>query len=83
MMRCLFKVGIPLEHKLGITSHLGMIWGTRSFPQVALLHFVFLSTWYVVFRDSLELPKGSQATCRVGLGTLGDSGTNAVYRASS
>ena len=48
-----------------------------------MLHFVFHWSWYAVFRDSLELPKGSQATCCVGLGTLGASGTNAVYRALS
>ena len=48
-----------------------------------MLDLVFLQTWHVVFRDLLDFPKGSQATCHVGLGTLVGSGTNAVYRASS
>ena len=54
-----------------------MIWGTRSFPRVAVLDLVLLSTWDGVLRESLELPKGSQATCRVWWGTWDGSGANA------
>ena len=43
-----------------ISSHLEKIWGTRSFPRVALLNLVFLQTWVVVLGESLELPKGSK-----------------------
>ena len=54
-----------------------MICGTRSFSQVAVLDLVFLSTWDGVLRESLELPKGSQATCHVWWGMQDGSGANA------
>ena len=41
LLRSLWKVGIPLESNPG-NSHLKMIWGTRSFPRVAVLNLVFL-----------------------------------------
>ena len=42
LLRCLWKVGLPLQSKQGISSHLETIWGARSFPQVAVLKFMFL-----------------------------------------
>ena len=53
-----------------------MICSTWSFSRVAVLNLVFLSTWDGVLRESLELPKGSLATCRVWWGMQDGSGAN-------
>ena len=45
-----------------------MIWGARNFPQAALLKLMILYTWDYCLRESLEFPKGSQATCSVWCG---------------
>ena len=42
LLRCLWKVGLPLKLNPGIQLHLEMIWGAQSFPRVAVLKFVFL-----------------------------------------
>ena len=42
LLRCLWKVAIPLEAKAGISYHLEMIWGTRSFSRVTVLNLMFL-----------------------------------------
>ena len=42
LLRCLWKVGIPLQSKPGIRSNLETIWGAWSFTPVAVLKLVFL-----------------------------------------
>ena len=42
LLRCLCKVGLLFYQSQGISSHLEMIWGTRSFPRSAVLKLVFL-----------------------------------------
>ena len=42
LLRCLWKDGLHFSRSQGIRSHLEMIWGTRSFPRVAVLKLVFL-----------------------------------------
>ena len=37
----------------------------RNIPQPALLKLMILYTWDGCLRESLEVPKGSQATCSV------------------
>ena len=44
LLRCLGKVGLPLQSKTGNHSHREMIWGARNFPQVALLKLMILYT---------------------------------------
>ena len=46
-------------------SHPEMIWGARNIPQAALLKLKILYTSDGCLRESLEVPKGSQATCSV------------------
>ena len=41
-LRCLWKFGSPLHQRLGISSHLDPIWGTRSFPRFAVPKLIFL-----------------------------------------
>ena len=43
-LRCWWKVGSNLQSKQGISSHLGTIWGAWSFPRVAVLILIFIST---------------------------------------
>ena len=42
LLRCLWKVGLPLQSKPGISSHLKMVWGSRSYPGVSVLKLVFI-----------------------------------------
>ena len=44
LLRCLWKVSLLFSQSQGISSHLEMIWGTRSFPRVAVMKLVFLWT---------------------------------------
>ena len=44
LLRCLYKVGLPLQSKTGNHSHPEMIWGARNFPQVALHKLMILYT---------------------------------------
>ena len=53
-----------------------MIWGAWSFPRVAVLILIFISTWDVCLRESLLIPQGSQATCTVCCGTRDSYGAN-------
>ena len=62
LLRCLWKVGLPLHSKTGKHSHPEMIWGARNIPQAALLKLMILYTGDGCLRESLEFPKGSQAT---------------------
>ena len=64
------------NQRQGISSHLGMIWGAWSFPRVALLILIFISTCDRCLRESLSIPQGSQATCTVCYGTRDSYGTN-------
>ena len=57
--------------------HLELIWGTRNIPQAALLKLMILYTWNACLRESLEVPKGSQATCSVWCGSRCGNGANA------
>ena len=63
------KLAYLFNRNQGISSHLETIWCARSFPSVAVLKLVFLYNWDGCLRDSPELPKGSEATCRVWCGT--------------
>ena len=45
--------------------HSEVIWGAGNIPQVALLKLMILSASDGCLRESLEVPKGSQATCSV------------------
>ena len=76
-LRCLWKAGLPLQSKTGNHSHPQTIWGARKYPQAALLKLMILYTWDVCLRESLEVPKGSQATCCVWCGSRGGYGANA------
>ena len=49
----------------GISSQLGTIWGAWSFPRVAVLILIFISTWDGCLRESLSIPQGSQSNCTV------------------
>ena len=42
LLRCLWKVGLPLQSKTGKHSHPEMIWGARNIPQAALLKLMIL-----------------------------------------
>ena len=44
LLRCLWKIGLPLQSKTGNHSHPEMIWGARNIPQAALLKFMILYT---------------------------------------
>ena len=65
LLRCLWKAGLPLQSKTGNPSHPQMIWGARKVPQAALMKLMILYTSDGFLRESLEFPKGSQATCSV------------------
>ena len=65
LFRCLCKFDLPLQSNTGNHSHPETIWGTRDYPQAALLKLMFLCTWDSCLRETLEFPKGSQATCSV------------------
>ena len=70
------KLAQILNQGQGISSHLGMIWGAWSFPRVAVLILIFISTWDGCLRESLSIPQGSQATCTVCCGTQDSYGAN-------
>ena len=61
-MRCLWKVGLPVQSKTGNHSNPESIWGAQNFPQVAVLKLMILYTLGGCLRESLEFPKGSQVT---------------------
>ena len=63
------KLALLFNRILGISSHLGMIWGAWSFPRVAVLILIFISTWDGCLRESLSIPQVSQVTCTVCCGT--------------
>ena len=42
LLSCLWKDGLPLHSRQGISSHLQTIWGARVFHPVALLKLMFL-----------------------------------------
>ena len=65
LLSCLWKVGLPLQSKTGNHSHPEMIWAAWNIPQAALLKLMILYTSDGCLRESLEVPKGSQATCSV------------------
>ena len=76
LLRCLLKVGLHLQSKTGSHSHLQMIWGARNIRQAALLKLMVLDTRDGCLRESLEVPKGSQATFSVWCGSRGGYGVN-------
>ena len=71
LLRCLWKVGLTLQSKAGNHSHPKIIWGARNILQAALLKLMILYTWDGCLRESLDVPKGSQATCSVWCGSQG------------
>ena len=44
LLRCLWKVGLPLQYKTGNHSHPKIIWGARNILQAALLKLMILYT---------------------------------------
>ena len=44
LLRCLWKVGLPLQSNIVNDSHPETIWGAQNFPEVALLKLSILST---------------------------------------
>ena len=64
------------NQRQGISSHLGTICGAWSFPRVAVLILIFISTWDGFLRESLSIPQGSQATWTVWCGTRDSYGAN-------
>ena len=77
LLRSLWKVGLTLQSKTGNHPHSEMIWGAWNFPQVAVLKLMILYTWDGCLRESLEIPKWSQATCSVWCGSRAGYGANA------
>ena len=77
LMRCLWKAGLILLSKIGNHSHPQTIWGSRKYPQAALMKLMILYTWDGFLRESLEFPKGSQATCSLWWGSRDGYGANA------
>ena len=77
LLTCLWKVGLRLQSKTGNHSQPEKIWCARNFPQAALLKLMILYTWDGCLRQSLEFPKGSQATCSVWCGSRDGYWTNA------
>ena len=55
------KLAQIFNQRPGISSHLGTIWGAWSFPWVAVLILIFISTWDGCLRESLSIPQGSHA----------------------
>ena len=58
-------------------SHPEMTWGARNIPQAAVLKLMILYIWDGCLRESLVVPKGSQATYSVRRGSRGGYGANA------
>ena len=76
LLRCLGKDGLPLQSSTGNHSHPKILWGARNIPQAALLKLRILYTWDGCLRESLEVPKRSEATCSVWCGSRGGYGAN-------
>ena len=76
-LRCLLKVGLPLQSNTGNHSHPEMTWAAWNIPQAALLKLMILYTWEGCLRESLEVPKGIQATSSVWCGSQCSFGVNA------
>ena len=76
LLRCLWKAGLPLQLNTGNHCHPEMIWGARNIPQTALLKLMILYTWDGCLRESLEVPKGIQATYSIWYGSLVGYGDN-------
>ena len=70
------KLAQIFNRRQGISSHFGTIWGAWSFPWVAVLILIFISSWDGCLRESLSIPQGSQATCTVCCGTRDSYGAN-------
>ena len=70
------KLAQIFKERQGISSHLGSIWGAWTFPRVAVLILIFISTWDGCLRASLSIPPGSQATYTVCCGTRDSYGAN-------
>ena len=70
------KLAQIFNQRQGIISHLGTTWGAWSFPLVAVLILIFISTWDGCFRELLSNPQGTQATCTVCCGTRDSYGAN-------
>ena len=70
------KLAQNFKPRQGISCQLGTIWGAWSFPRVAVLILIFISTWDGCLRESLSISQGSEATCTVGCGTRDSYGTN-------
>ena len=51
------KLAQIFNQRQGISSQLGTIWGAWSFPRVAVLILIFISTWYGCLRESLSIPE--------------------------
>ena len=77
LLRCLWKAGLPLQSNKGNHSNPQTICVARKYPQAALMKLMILYTWDGFFRESLEFPKGSQATCSVWCGSRDGYGANA------
>ena len=77
LLRCLWKVGLPLQSKIGNHSHADTIWVAWKFPQGALMKLMILYTWDGCLRESFEVPEGSQPTCSVWCGSRVGYGANA------
>ena len=71
------KLAQIFNQRQGISSQLGMIWGAWNFPRVAVLIFIFISTWDACLRESLLIPQRSQSTCTVCCGTRDSNVANA------
>ena len=70
------KLALLFNRILGISSHVGMIWGAWNFPRVAVLLLIFISTWDGCLRESLSIPQGSQVSCTVCCRTRDSYGAN-------
>ena len=63
------KLAYLFSRRQGISSHLHTIWFVWNFPPLALLKLMFHYTWDGCVRESLNFPKGCQATCCIWCGT--------------
>ena len=70
------KLAQIFNQRQGISSQLWKIWCAWSFPRVAVLILIFISTWDGCLRESLSIPQGSQVSCTVSCGTQDSYGAN-------
>ena len=70
------KLAQIFNQRQGISSHFGTIWGAWSFPRVAVLTLIFISTWDGCLRESLSILQGSQATGTACCATRDSYGAN-------